>query len=554
VSGRTADLKAHLERRIREAIVAEGWGGEGPAEAGIVLELPKEAAHGDIACPAAFAMAKAARKPPREVAERLAARLGPDDVVGSVAVAGGGYLNFLLGDSVWRDIVAEVAERGERYGTSNVLAGERILVEFVSANPTGPLGVVNARQAAFGDALCRCLAAAGAKVEKEYYANDAGAQVRNLGLSVIARLKESRGEPFEIPKDGYQGEYVKDLAREIEVLDSGLSGRPVEQVAAAAVEVMIGRQKADLDRMGVGFDRWFRERDLHSDGRVDQALDLLRAKGVIFDKDGAVWFAATRFGDEKDRVLRKTDGAPTYTLPDIAYHQDKYGRGYTRIVDIVGADHQTEMATLRSALKVLGMDTDRLEVIITQFVTLKRGSEKVVMSKRSGNVIPLSELVDEVGVDAARFFFLLRAPSSHLDFDLELAKSTTMDNPVYYLQYAHARLCSLIERAKAEGLPAPSPDAADPALLVEPETRLVLRRLVRYPFMVEKAATGRAPHLLTHELMELAQAIHQFYTHNRVVGAPTAEIGLARLALVSAGRRVLANGLGLLGVSAPERM
>jgi arginyl-tRNA synthetase len=356
-----------------------------------------------------------------------------------------------------------------------------------------------------------------------------------------------------MPKDGYLGEYVKEMTATLLKIDPDLFQKPTEMITTVAVGEVVKRQQEDLGRMGVSFDRWFHEKGLHPD-RVNQALAMLKDAGVVARKEGAEWFMATAFGDEKDRVLIKSDGAPTYTLPDVAYHLDKYGRGYTRMVDIVGADHQTEMATLKMALKVLGMETDRLEVIITQFVNLKRGTEKVVMSKRSGNVIPLSELVDEVGVDAARFFFLLRAPSSHLDFDLDLAKSTTMDNPVYYIQYAHARLCSLIERAKAEGMPPADPAFADPALLQEPETRLVMRRLARYPFLVEKAAAGRAPHLITHELMELAQAIHQFYTHNRVVGAPTPEIGQARLALASAARQVVANGLGLLGVSAPERM
>jgi len=547
-----ADVRAHLRGRIREIIKEEGWGSPGEGE--IILELPREFAHGDLATTAAFTLAKSLRKSPRDLAGRLAERLTPDGVIGRVEVAGGGYVNVFLGDAVWEHMLADITEGGGKYGHSRLLAGERFLVEFVSANPTGPLVVANARAAAFGDSLCRCLAAAGAAVEREYYVNDAGMQVRNLGLSVLARLAEIGGGTAELPPDGYHGEYVKDIASALPaaVAGEGDAEKRAEKAADFAVSRMLEGQKDDLALLGVRFDNWFRERKLHDSGAVWKALDALVKSGDTFESGGAVWFRATKYGDEKERVMRKSDGNPTYTLPDMAYHLDKFSRGYTRLINILGADHQMEIRTLESVLKAVGAPTDRMEVIIVQFVHLKRGNEKVVMSKRSGSIVTIRELVEDVGVDAARFFFLLRAPTSHLDFDIELAKKTTEENPVYYIQYAHARLSSLMSFAGHQGVrPAARPAAAD---LAEPEARLVLRKLARYPMVVEKAALGRAPHLLTHEMLELAQAVHQFYTKHRVVGAGSPAAESARLALVAAARRVIANGLGLLGVSAPEKM
>jgi arginyl-tRNA synthetase len=560
MSGAAApDLKALVRSRVRAAAVAAGWGDAVPAEAAIVVELPREFAHGDLACPVAFALAKAVRRPPPEVATAIKAHLAADASVERVEIAGGGYLNFFLGDAVWAGILGGIEASGPAWGNGTALAGERILVEFVSANPTGPLVVVNARAASFGAALCRVIEAAGATVGREYYVNDAGAQVRNLALSVEARWRELRGEPFEIPKDGYQGDYIRDLAQAARgrLGDDLLKADPEERIRRLmefSVGEMVVRHRADLDRLRVGFDAFFHEKRLHEEGLVAQALADLTAKGEVFEKDGAKWFRATAHGDEKDRVLIKGDGNPTYTLPDVAYHRQKFSRGFTRLIDIVGADHQVEMATLRSALAAVGEPVERFEVIITQFVTLKRGSETVKMSKRSGDIVTLAELVDEVGPDAARFLFLLRAPSSHLEFDMDLAKATTMDNPVYYVQYAYARLCSVVERSKAEGLGVPSAADGTPARLVEPEARLLLRKLARWPLIVEKAALTRAPHLVAHELTELAQAVHQFYSQCRVVGAPAPELARARLALVAAARQTISNGLALLGVTAPERM
>jgi len=553
-----ADLRSLLRQRIRKAAEAAGWGAEAPEVAAIVLELPREFAHGDLASPIAFALAKALKRPPRDVATALAEKIGHDAVVDRVEVAGGGYLNFFLGEEIWRGVLASIETAGPKYGGGAALAHQKFLVEFVSANPTGPLVVANARYAAFGEALCRVLEASGATVEREYYINDAGQQVLNLALSLEARWKQAQGQAAELPKDGYHGDYIIELMKQVYADNPGIPKLPEDrrlvELAKAGTDAMIDQQRQVMSRLRVEFTRWFHERDLHTGGEVDAAFDRLKAKDMVFLHEGAWWFKAKQFGDEKDRVVRRSDGAPAYLLPDIAYHLNKFARGYDHVIDIVGADHQVEMATLRQALGALGIDTDKLEIIITQFINLKRGVEKVIMSKRSGNVIMLDELVDEVGVDAARFFFLTRAPGSSMDFDLELAKSTTLDNPVYYLQYAHARLCSVIARAKEEGIPGPSAAQGDPAQLAEPETRMVLRKLARFPLVVEKAALGRAPHLLTHELLELAQAVHQFYTHNRVVGAESAPAAEARLALVGAARQTLANGMELLGVSAPERM
>ncbi len=464
---------------------------------------------------------------------------------------------FFLGGRVWSDLVAEVGKRGPAFGESRSLRGEKFIVEFVSANPTGPLVVANARAAAFGDSLCRCLEAAGASVRREYYVNDAGMQVRNLALSVTAMMAKDESR---IPEDGYRGQYVSELADSTATalsLKMPITREPsLDKVKAHILGDILQGQKEDLEFLGVRFDDWFKESALHARGDVDTVQKELEAAGLTKVHENAVWLRATEWGDEKDRVIRKADGQPTYLLPDIAYHLDKFGRA-GRLITIVGADHQTEMGVLSKALEMLGKSRGqdlggRLEVVIVQFVHLKRGTEKVVMSKRSGAIVTLRELVAEVGKDAARFFFLMRAPSSHLDFDLELAKKTTEENPVYYIQYAHARLCSLVKFAEEKGVkPAAVPAPAD---LAEPEARLVLRKMARYPLVVEKAAAGRMPHILTHEMLELARAVHQFYTKHRVVGAPTPALESARLALLGAARQVLVNGLVLLGVSAPERM
>ena len=552
MTGGRVDIRAHLRGRIREVAMAEGWGEALSAE--IVIELPREFAHGDLSTTASFTLAKALKKPPKEIASRLAERLTPDGVIGRVEVAGGGYVNIFLADPVWESVLGEITALGAAYGNSRLLEGEKFLVEFVSANPTGPVVVANARAAAFGDSLCRVLQSAGAQADREFYVNDAGMQVRNLGLSVLARLAELQGNKAELPADGYHGDYVKDIAAELPsaVVSETDKEKRVALASEFAVNKMLEGQKNDLALIGVGFDNWFRERKLHESGAVWKALEALVSAGVTFEKDGAVWFQATKYGDEKDRVMRKSDGNPTYTLPDMAYHHDKFSRGYTRLINILGADHQVEVRTLESVLKAAGEPTERLEVIIVQFVHLKKGDEKVVMSKRSGAIVTMKELVEDVGKDAARFFFLLRAPSSHLDFDMDLAKKHTEENPVYYIQYAHARLNSLMAYAENAGVKMlPSVPASD---LGEPEARLVLRKLARYPMVLEKAALARAPHMLTHEMLELAVAVHGFYTKHRVVGAGSPAGESARLALVAAAKIVIANGLGLLGVSAPDRM
>jgi arginyl-tRNA synthetase len=547
LSGGRLDIREHLRRRIREAAESEGWSGALAGE--VAIELPREFAHGDLSTTASFTLAKALKKAPRDIAARLAERLTPDDVIGKVEVAGGGYVNIFLADPSWESVLAEISAKGGAYGSSRLLEGEKFLVEFVSANPTGPIVVANARAAAFGDSLCRVLQSAGAQASREYYVNDAGMQVKNLAKSVAERWKELHGGAASIPEDGYHGDYVRELAAK---LPAGKEN-DLDFITGFAIKGILEGQKADLGMLDVRFDNWFSEKTLHDSGEVKSALDALKANpGMTGEREGATWFMATQFGDEKDRVLMKADGNPTYLLPDLAYHRNKFSRGFTRLINILGADHQTEAKTLRDALGAAGGDKERLEVIIIQFVHLKRGEEKVVMSKRSGTIVSLRELVEDVGKDAARFFFLLRAPSSHLDFDMDLAKKQTDENPAYYIQYAHARLNSLMDYARNAGVKLPEKVSA--ADLAEPESRLVLRKLARYPMVLEKAALGRAPHLLTHEMLELAQAVHGFYTKHRVVGAGSPGMESARLALVTAAKQVIANGLGLLGVTAPDRM
>lgn len=552
------DLRKIVRESIMTAAQAAGYGDAMPPLDRIPVELPREFAHGDLASPVAFAMSKVLRKPPAVVAAAIAGQL-KDRAIERVEVAGGGYLNFMFTRDVLAGVLGQIEARSARYGEGVALTSERMLVEFVSANPTGPLVVANARAAAFGEALCRVLEASGAKVEREYLVNDAGSQVRNLARSVEARWRQALGQSAELPADGYQGEYVLPIAAAArERFGDEFLAQPEERRLSSlrefAVDRMLSVQRMDLEQVAVRFDRWFSEKTLHDRGAVAEALSALEAKGVVYEKDGAKWFRATDHGDEKDRVLVRSDGFPTYVLPDVAYHRDKFARGYTRIINLLGADHVVESRTLQSALRVLGEPMDRMEVIIIQFVTLKRGGEAVKMSKRSGDVVLLSDLVGDVGPDVARFFFLMRSPNSHLDFDLDLAKSQSQENPVYYLQYAHARLCGVLQKAGGRAANIANAFDVDISLLNEPETRLVLRKLARWPLVVEKAAVGRAPHILTHELMELAQAVHQFYTQYRVVGAESAALQQARLLLVDAARITIANGLRLLGVSAPERM
>jgi arginyl-tRNA synthetase len=521
---------------------------------------PKDARFGDLSCNAAMILAKTAGVKPRELAESLAAAMsGADPSVTRIDVAGPGFLNFQLADSFWRRTVRDVLDAGERYGASAFGGGRKVQVEFVSANPTGPLHIGHGRGAALGDALARILRAAGYDVTTEYYVNDAGRQMRLLGDSVWSRYQQACGRDVELVEDGYKGDYIADLAREIiESKGQSLLDIPEDEARTfcreyGTREISAGI-RADLADFRVSHDRWFSEKSLVDAGVVERTLAGLKERGLAYDQDGALWFASSGLGDDKDRVLRKSSGELTYLASDIAYHADKLSRGFELLVDIWGADHHGYVPRLKAAVSALGRDPDLLQVILVQLVSLSRRGEKVAMSTRAGEFETLRDVVAEVGVDSARFMFLSRKSDSQLDFDLELVKEQSMENPVFYVQYAHARVRSLFAKAAERGVPAPEAASADLDVLDTPEDGRLLRLLEQYPDTVAAAAATLAPHMVSFYLRELASALHRYYTVHQILAAPDPAITRARLLLFSAVATVVRNGLALLGVDAPQAM
>jgi arginyl-tRNA synthetase len=533
---------------------AQGWeppGGDDRA----VLEVPKETAHGDVASNLAMQIAKRARRPPREVAERLigSLALGPETIE-RVEIAGPGFLNFTLSAAALAGVLREVLDRGADYGRSDAGRGLAVQVEFVSANPTGPMNIVNARAAAIGNALVRLLRFTGHSVKSEFYVNDAGRQVDLLGLSFQARCAQGRGLDRALPDDGYQGEYVTQLAAEFPAaeVEAALADPTARRFREWALERMLAGQRDDLAHYGIEFDVWFRESSLHEGGHLRRSLAELERRGHVFDQDGARWFRSTAFGDEKDRVLVRASGEPTYFLADIAYHVDKWERGFRRVVDLWGPDHHGHVQRLHTALRALDIPEEFLTVEIVQWVKLLSGGEPVKMSKRAGEFVTLRELVDEVGSDNAKYLFLTRSTSVPLDFDLEVAKAQSDDNPAYYVQYAHARISSLVRYAEEHGVAPPAPGAGF-LELDAPEERALLKDLALFPEIVRGAVRSREPHRVPAYLARLAEGFHRFYHVHRVVTDDAAR-STARLGLCLGVRQVLRNGLDLLGVSAPERM
>ena len=543
------------------------------------MEVPRDAGHGDLASTAPLRLAGACRQAPRHIAEEIQAslELGGLPVV-HTEIAGAGFLNFHLRPGWLSQVVADIREKGASFGRSDLGRGEAVQVEFVSANPTGPLGVVNARAAAVGDALASVLAAVGFAAQREYYINDTGGQVERLGRSVEARWLELQGQEGTIPEGGYRGEYIIEIARAYEAAHGeaarGITGEQrAAQMGRYAVERMVAGQRACLDEFGVRYDVWYSQ-DAHIDQPAcDATLADLGVGGHTYRKDGAVWLRTSTFGDDKDRVLVKRTGEPTYFLADIAYHRDKFARGFRKVIDLWGPDHHGHVGRMKAAVAALGHPPDAVEILIVQWVRLLEGGQPARMSKRRGQIVPMEDLIGEVGVDAARFFFLLRSHDSHLDFDLDLAKQRSSDSPVYYVQYAHARILSILRQPEAvetlspDGLPggqagaaAGGPAAASPPalrdaleLLTEPAEVALIRQLADFPDEVAGAAFAREPHRLTRYAMEVATAFHRFYDTCRVLTDDPA-LRLGRLALADATRVVLANTLGLLGVSAPDRM
>ena len=586
-------MKHRLEGLLQHALNRAKEGGALKLESlpPLLFEVPKDASFGDLASTVALGLARAERKAPKAIAEAIIAHIeDPDGLLAGVEIAGPGYLNFRFSPAFWAQTLREVEQ--PEFGRPNVGGGRRVLVEFVSANPTGPLHVGHGRGAVLGDAVSRLLAFAGYDVTREYYVNDAGKQVATLARSAYARLLQAYGVRAEIPEDGYPGEYLLDLMvahRDELVADIAtatgneipgvLRGAPAvlapgedEAIADAAASYLhlageaaltaCGRRAAgwlleqikdDMRAIAVEIDRFVSERALHESGVVGRALDELGARGVIYEKDGARWFASERFGDEKDRVVQRSNGELTYFAADIGYHGEKLSRGYDELVDVWGADHHGYVRRVAAALEALGCDASRFRVILVQLVRLTRGGEPVRMGKRTGEFVTLREVVDEVGPDATRFFFLMRKGDSQLEFDLELATRQSSENPVFYVQYAHARICTLFRKAADEDVTVPAAAAVDLEALREAEEQEVVRLLAQMPDVIEDAAVEREPHRVVFHLIELAGAFHRCYNRHRILGVDP-RVRDARLYLARAVQRVLQLGLGLLGIRAPESM
>ncbi|MBU1745792.1 MAG: arginine--tRNA ligase [Proteobacteria bacterium] len=525
----------------------------------IEVELTRDPGHGDYASNIAMILASQARKNPREIAKILLEGIEDrDGVLEKVEIAGPGFLNFFVREGGLTTLLDAVERQGDRYGSSDLGKGRRVHVEFVSANPTGPLHIGHARGAVVGDVVANILAAVGYQVFREYYINDAGNQMDNLGKSVLLRYRELLGETAEFPEGCYRGDYIRDLASELLRRDGE---RHLAQDAAKVVPLftdyaagaILEGIKEDLRTFGVVFDLYFSERELYRDEGVEKLLRDLEEKGFIYREGEALWFRTTAFGDEKDRVVVRQNGAPTYFAADIAYHRNKFLRGFETVIDIWGADHHGYIPRMSAAVQALGHQKEALQIILVQLVNLLRDGKPVAMSTRSGEFVTLREVVDEVGRDAARYNFLMRRSDSHLDFDLELAKRQSNENPVYYVQYAHARICSILRMAAERGVAAPAAGEADASLLRLPEETDLIKAITRFPEVVEGAARTLEPHRLTFYLNDLAALFHSYYNRNKVISEDGALTG-ARLFLVRSVRTVLKNALNMLGVSTPEKM
>ncbi|HEU4735524.1 MAG TPA: arginine--tRNA ligase [Solirubrobacterales bacterium] len=515
------------------------------------LERPPKAELGDYSSNAAMLLAAPLGENPRDVAARLAERLSAElgeGTVERIEVAGPGFVNFFLADAWYREAMVSLAAAGERLGPAPTASPERVLVEFVSANPTGPLHVGGGRHAAYGDALVRLLEAAGHEVQREFYVNDAGGQIDRFAASIAARM---RGE--EPPEDGYGGDYVIGLGERIAA--EGIDASDLAAIGSRGVELILETVRGTLDRFGVRFDTWFSERDLYSRGEVETALAQLDRAGHTYRSDEALWLRTTTFGDDKDRVLIRANGEPTYLAADVAYHWDKLERGFGRLINILGADHHGYVPRVRAAIEALGADPERFEALIMRLVHIVESGERAQMSKRSGDFVALDELLDDIGVDATRWFMLWRSHDTTVDLDLELARRQSNDNPVYYVQYAHARIASILRKAEqqpeevASGAGAPTPGTA-----LEPAERELIKRLLEFPDEVREAAARRAPHRICTYSTAVAADFHGFYRDCQVVGAEGEGVERARLALSLLTMRTIAGSLGLLGISAPERM
>jgi len=555
-------VKRDIVNRISNAISRAKEKGDLPGYVNpcIKLEIPSRPELGDFATGVAMALAREIKSEGRSVAGTIVRHLSLDGSwIQRVDIAGPGFVNFFLSTGWLEEAMARIWKEGPLYGRTNYGRGKKILIEFVSANPTGPLNVVNARAAAVGDCLASLLEASGYEVSREYYINDAGNQVDLLADSLEARYRQLLGEKASLPENGYKGEYLIDLAKELvdfegtKLLELDPALRH-DRLKDYAVSRMVEKQKKTLLDYGLKYDTWFSEKSLREAGAHRQVVNILREKGFAYEQDNALWFRSREFGDDKDRVLVKSDGEMTYFVPDLAYHKNKLDRGYDHLIDILGPDHHGYVKRLSGGLRALGYPEDVLEVLIVQTVRLVRGKQVVKMSKRGGKFVTMDELLEEVGKDACRFFFLMRAPASHLDFDLDVAKLQSSENPVYYVQYAHARIASIFRQARQEGfVPASGPNEINFLLLRDSSEIQLMRLLAAFPEEVHEIAEAREPNRLIKYMMDVAAAFHSFYTRCRVLGEEK-ELSAARLYLARLTQIVLANALRMAGISAPESM
>lgn len=580
-------MKEPLQGLFADALAQLRERGVLPAASNTELrfEHPRQKDHGDLSTNVALILAKPAGMPPRELAQSIIDALPNSPLIDKVEVAGPGFINIFVATTAQFDVVKRILEEGERFGRCNDGGGRRVLIEFVSANPTGPLHVGHGRGAAYGDTLGRILTAAGYQVEREYYVNDSGRQMDILGLSIWLRYLQLCGRELPFPGRAYQGDYIGQIADRVRHTDGDAYVRAVDEQRLellrandeasldAAINWMrealgeadcravleTGRSwllediRSDLEEFGVVFDRWFSEQSLHDSGALERTIERLRASGYTYEKDGALWFRSSEFGDEKDRVVVRETGMPTYFAPDIAYHLDKFDRGYDLMIDVLGADHHGYVPRVKASVAACGYDASRLHVEFVQFAVLYRSGRKMSMSTRSGEFVTLRELREEVGTDPARFFYVQRKPDQHLDFDLDLAKSQSNDNPVYYVQYAHARICSVFDQARERDMVPDGFDDVDLARLGQEHEQDLAKLLTRYPEVVAAAAKTFDPHQVVFYLRELANGLHTYYNAHRFLESD-AERRNARLALIQATRQVLLNGLTLIGVSAPTSM
>ncbi|MEH7303629.1 arginine--tRNA ligase [Neobacillus drentensis] len=550
-------VQSKLKEEIRAAVLKAELASEEQIP-DVVLETPKEKAHGDYSTNMAMQLARVAKKAPRVIAEALVANIDRSKAsIEKIEIAGPGFINFYMNNSYLTELIPTVLNAGEKYGETTVGGSQKIQVEFVSANPTGDLHLGHARGAAVGDSLCNILAKAGYDVSREYYINDAGNQINNLALSVEARYFQALGLDKDMPEGGYHGADIigigKTLAEEFGDKYVHVSEEERQEFFREyGLKYEMAKLKQDLEDFRVGFDVWYSETSLYKNGKIDEALEALRASGYVYEEDGATWLRSMDFGDDKNRVLIKQDGSYTYLTPDIAYHKDKLDRGFEKLINIWGADHHGYIPRMKAALQALGYDRDTLEVEIIQLVHLYKNGEKMKMSKRTGKAVTMRDLVDEVGLDATRYFFAMRSSDTHMDFDLDLAVSESNENPVYYAHYAHARISSILRSGEEQGVQVTAD--ADFSLVSSEKEMDLLKKIGEFPAAVGEAAVKRVPHRITNYIFDLASTFHSFYNAEKVLDPDNVERTKARLALVRAVQITLRNALALIGVSAPEKM